>query len=289
MSGSLIGIFLTVAGIVVGTDSAAPGRSHSTGVSQTRVEKACRTGPRTVAVMQGWFGEDLSLNHAFHVVCRELARSKKVTLDRQADRAMQQVEQRYRRHLGTLPALVPELPPPLQPHVAYVAVAGFDGVNPALTVRELRWGKKEDGRWRLETERAAYLDLRGCGLRFIGTHTIAKMLLDGAGPFETDQPRPEVAAGREVDGLSKREECRASTFTVQEAKALYVTAVRATIDHAGRFLVDATEVGGRLHLLTIPPTGPVQEAFLSPEEYVGETSSPNADGPAEQTTREPAQ
>lgn len=64
-----------------------------------------------------------------------------------------------------------------------------------------------------------------------------------------------------------------STFSIEDAKVLYKTAVRLTIDHAEQFFIQNGAVGGRLHLLTIPLEGSVEEEWIDPERYIGEATS----------------
>ena len=185
MLGSLIGIFLTSAGIVIGADSAV---SDSGWTGATRAEKVCKLSRRSVAVMQGWYGEQLHLARRFHKICAELSRSsKRIMLDRQADRLIGKLEQAYREHIGPLSPNMANLPSPSSQHVMYVTVAGFDRDIPLSTVRELRWVKNRKGRWRLTTERNPYLSVQRCGVRFIGENTIANMLLEGREYFDKER------------------------------------------------------------------------------------------------------
>jgi Proteasome subunit len=271
MLGSLIGIFLTSAGIVIGADSAVPGSSW---LDPTRVEKACKPSRRSVAVMQGWYGEQLYLARRFHDSCRELTRSSKsISVERQADRLIRKLQKAYKEHIGPLPPNMANLPPPSRRHVSYLAVAGYDGRTPVATVRELRWEKSPDGKWQLITERSDYLSFEQCGAKFVGETTIATMLLDGTEYFDKEKDRPEVLAGRKVNLVSKQGDCASSFFSVQEAKNLYKFVVRMTIDHAGDFLIDNGDVGGRLRVFTIPLSGSIKEELIDPEQYVRDPSS----------------
>lgn len=270
MLGSLIGIFLTSAGIVIGADTAL---SDLHGPATTRVEKACKPSQRSIAAMEGWYGEDLYLHRRFHDACRELSRLRKpISIERQADRLIQKLQKAYKDHLGPLPRTITTLPSPSRQHVMYVTVAGFDGTTPVATGRALRWEKNPQGKWEVITERTSYLSFQGCGAKFVGETTIATMLLDGAEYFDRAKDRAELSAGRTVARLSRQEECAQSSFSVEEAKALYKTSVRMTIDHGEHFLVDTRNVGGRLRLFTIPLVGSIEEETVEPEQYVGDDS-----------------
>ncbi len=41
-------------------------------------------------------------------------------------------------------------------------------------------------------------------------------------------------------------------------------------DMESQFTIENGTVGGRLHLLTVPPEGAIEEELIDPEQYVGE-------------------
>jgi len=267
MLGTLIGIFITSTGIVVGADSVlwgsrAPGPTH--------VEKTCQPSQRSVAVLEGWYGEGLYLHRRFHEACRTLQRtSKALSVEGQADRLIDTLRRAYRDRSGALPLNAASLPLPSSKHVASIAVAGFDGAIPMVTVRELRWEKNRKGQWRVIGERVGKLSFQGCGAEFLGEDGIASLLLDTSLHFEREKRRPAAQAAGKANHLRKEENCFRSAFTADQAKTLYKTAVRLTIDHGDEFMILSGTVGGRLHLLTIPAEGTVEEELVDPEQYVG--------------------
>ncbi len=266
MLGTLIGIFITSAGIVIGADTVLLGSGTA---ELTRADKTCRTSPRSVATLQGWYGEQLYLHKHFHDSCRKLARSSKpLSLEAQVDALMKKLQQKYRERTGALPLNATSLPPPLTDHVVSVAVAGFEGAVPSVTVRELRWEKQSKGKWRLVTERKGKLSFQGCGVKFLGEDAIAALLLDTSPHFEKEKHRPEARAGIKANLLYKEDNCMSSSFSIDEAKALYKLAVRMTIDHGERYQIENGAVGGRLHLLTIPIAGSIEEELVDPEQYL---------------------
>jgi hypothetical protein len=270
MFGTLIGIFITSAGIVVGADSALWGSSTS---GPTRVEKTCQPSPRSVASLEGWYGEDLYLQRRFQQVCQALGRSSKaLSVEGQADRLLEQLRRAYQDHNRAFPLNATSLPSPSTKHVASLAVAGFDGAVPIVAVRELRWDKNRKGQWRIIGDQAGKLSFRGCGARFLGADGVASLLLDTSLHFEVEKRRPEVQAASRANRLHKEESCFLSTFSLDDATALYKTAVRLTIDHGEEYMIQNGAVGGRLHILTIPVNGPVKEEWVDPEQYVGEAS-----------------
>jgi hypothetical protein len=68
--------------------------------------------------------------------------------------------------------------------------------------------------------------------------------------------------------LRTEDNCFLSEFSVEDAKALYKLAVRATIDHGETLQIENGAVGGRLHLLTIPAEGPIEKVVIDPEQYL---------------------
>jgi hypothetical protein len=266
MFGTLIGIFITSAGIVIGADSVHWGASAP---GPTRVEKTCRPSPRSVAALEGWYGEQLYLHKQFREICQALGRSSTpLSLEEQADRLIKKLQQTYRDHTGPFPANASSLPPPSSKHIASIAVAGFDGPVPVVTVREMRWEKTRKGTWRLIAERTGKLSFQGCGAKFLGEAGIASVLLDTSLHFEQEKQRPEVRAALRANRLRLDENCSSSSFTVEDAKILYKTAVRVTIDHGDEFFIQNGSVGGRLHLLTIPADGAIEEESVDPEQYL---------------------
>lgn len=266
MFGTLIGIFLTSAGIVIGADTVLWGVGAS---GPTRGEKLCPTSERSVAVFEGWFGEDRALYKQFHDQCHALARSKKsLHLEVQADRLIQRLEQTYRERTGPFPAEAASLPPPVSKHVASVVVAGFDGTTPVVAVRELRWEKDRKGRWRLRAERVGKSSIDGCGAQFLGETGVAGSLLDTSPQFIQEKQRADVRAAIWANRMRAEESCFLSPFKTEEAKSLYKLAVRLTIDYGDMVHIDPGAVGGRLHLVTIPIEGDLQQERIDPEEYL---------------------
>ena len=57
-------------------------------------------------------------------------------------------------------------------------------------------------------------------------------------------------------------------MTIEDAKALYNTAVRMTIDHEEECQIENGTVVGLLHMPTIPTAGSIEEDVIDPEQYV---------------------
>lgn len=266
MFGTLIGIFLTSTGIMLGADTVLWG---SGAPNPSRIEKTCMPSQRTVAAFEGWYGERLSLHQQFQAVCKTLSRSRKpLSVDAQADLLIRKLLDRYREQQGPSTTPAAALPAPANPHIAFVAVAGFDGATPMAAVRELRWEKNRKGLWSVKTAPVWKLSFDGCGVRFLGDERVAALLLDTSGHFERDKQRPEVSRAIEANRLRAEDHCFLSAFSLVDAKVLYKLAVRATIDHAETFQMENGAVGGQLHLLTIPSDGPIEKIVLDPEQYL---------------------
>ena len=184
------------------------------------------------------------------------------------DKLIQKLQQKYRDHMGSFSPYTASLLPPLGKHVASVAVAGFDGTTSVVMVRELRWEKNRKRQWRLIAGRVGKLSFQGCGARFLGEDGIASLLLDASPHFEQEKRRPTVRAVSRANRLLKEDKCFSSVLTVDDAKILYKTAVRMTIDHGEEVHIENVAVGGRLHLLTIPPWGLSRRNLVDPEQYL---------------------
>lgn len=266
MFGTLIGIFLTSSGIMIGADTVLWGSSAP---HPTRIEKTCVPGKRSIAAFEGWYGERLSLHQQFQAVCKTLSRSRKpVSVDEQADLLIRKLFDKYRADRGTLSTAPAAAPVPENPHIAFVAVAGFDGATPMVAVRELRWEKTRTGQWQVKTARVGKLSFDGCGARFLGNDGVAALLLDRSVHFNRDKQRPEVSRAIEANRLRTEDDCFLSDFSVEDAKALYKLAVRATINHGETLQIESGAVGGQLHLLTIPTDGPIEKVVIDPEQYL---------------------
>lgn len=266
MFGTLIGIFLTSTGIMIGADTVLWGSNTP---HPTRIEKTCMSSQRSIAAFEGWYGEGLSLHRQFQSVCQTLSRSRKpVSVEEQADLLIRKLFDKYREQQGPRITSASAMPAPADPHIAFVAVAGFDGVMPLAAVRELRWEKTRKGQWNVKTARVGKLSFDGCGVRFLGDERVAALLLDRSGHFERDKQRPEVSRAIEANRLRAEDHCFLSAFSVEDAKVLYKLAVRATIDHGEAFEMENGAVGGQLHLLTIPTEGPIERIVIDPEQYL---------------------
>ena len=266
MFGTLIGIFLTSTGIMIGADTVLWGSSAP---HPSRIEKTCLPSQRSVAAFEGWYGEGLSLHQQFQAVCKTLSRSRKpVAVEAQADLLIRKLFDRYREQEGQPTTPAAARPAPANPHIAFVAVAGFDGTVPIVAVRELRWEKTHKGQWSVNTARVGKLSFDGCGARFLGDDGVAALLLDTSVHLDRYKQRPEVSRAIEANRLRADDTCFLSTFSVEDAKVLYKLAVRATIDYGETFQIENGAVGGQLHLLTIPPEGPIERVVIDPEQYV---------------------
>ena len=266
MFGTLIGIFLTSTGIMIGADTVLWGSSAP---HPSRIEKTCVSSQRSIAAFEGWYGERLSLHQQFQAVCKTLSRSRKpVPVEEQADLLIRKLFDRYRADTGAPSTSAAELPAPGNAHIAFVAVAGFDGATPLVAVRELRWEKTRKGPWIVKTARVGKLSFDGCGARFLGEDAVAALLLDRSARFDRDKQRPEVSRAIEANRLRAEDNCFLSAFSVEDAKVLYKVAVRATIDHGETLQIENGAVGGQLHFLTIPFEGPIEKVVIDPEQYL---------------------
>jgi hypothetical protein len=266
MFGTLIGIFLTATGVMIGVDPVLWG---STAPQPTRIDKTCAPSQRSIAAFEGWYGEQLSLHRQFQSVCKTLSRSRKpVSVDEQADLLMRTVFDKYREQTGSASSSAAGMSVPVNTHIAAVVVAGFDGTIPMAAVRELRWEKNRKGEWPVMSGRIGKLSFDGCGARFLGADGVAALLLDRSAHFDRDKQRPPVSRAIEANRLRAEDHCFMSAFSAEDAKAVYKLAVRSTIDHGEMLQIENGAVGGQLQLFTIPAEGPIGKEVLDPEQYL---------------------
>lgn len=258
MHGTLIGVFITSLGIVIGTDTRIWGPGVAPG---STVDKTCQPSPRTVAALQGWYGfppirgVEAQLLRRFRVTCAELGKqSTSKSVSALADLLMNGLQEEMTPYLMVVP---PSFKPPLapDPHLVYLTVAGFEASAPVVTVRELRF-VSVGTRWGVFQREASGLGLTTCGARFHGEDVVAVYLMRGDKRIPTkERDRQEVKAAR-----SPGFNC--SLFSPDNAKALFRTAVRLTQELGPSLGIPEGRVGGDLYLHTIDAKGKVtREVF----------------------------
>jgi hypothetical protein len=259
MHGTLIGVFVTTAGLLVGADTAVTGGDAKTGQA---FDKTCWTSDRTVATIQGQYGfvdarsgAKAPLVSIFRDTCDRWRLSRIAPSSISAQVA--QLTAQLRAALGDYLRIVApgDFKPPFgnDLHVLYVMVAGYEHSLPVAMAREVRLVPAGGGRW-AAVDRESSVGLTRCGARFHGEDKVAAALLSSArdARVPTEQWQlPEVVAGR----IANAGDC--SRLTPDLAKKLFVTVVRSTIQLGSAFGISRGVVGGPLQLIEIHPNGEI--------------------------------
>jgi hypothetical protein len=257
MHGTLVGVFVTVVGIVVGVDSAVTGPGVPFG---TTVQKYCEISD-SVATIQGKYAfpivEDAQapLLERFHATCDELRESvPRITIDQEADLLIERLQNDLADYLRALRSKNQPFEPPFgrDPHIVYVMVAGYEHGMPFVAVRELTVRRRES-QWETIIANVPALNpltsTHFCGLRFQGEIRPIIYLLKTPSAFGTPET-PDTISAREM--FAGR-----CALTPEGAKRFFVSAVQTIILHGSVFGIPAGSVGGPLQLDEIRADGQI--------------------------------
>jgi hypothetical protein len=138
-------------------------------------------------------------------------------------------------------------------------------------VKEILWNRTSKGDWELVIKRSL-LSFSGCGAKFLGHDKVANFLLQRSlSPLSSidEYKKSEALAGRIANLMQETNNCPTVTFTVEDAKALYKTAMRASMTYGPKIDSAAREgiIGGTLRLFTISPNGIIKIETVKPTDY----------------------
>lgn len=255
---TLIGVFITPDGIVVGTDTAVSNRA---GQESTR-QKHCVTGPRAVATLQGVYEltdvetkATVALYEHFRDFCARTDRSDlPVTLRGQAEYIAETLRTALDRFLGDVPAAEVVRRYASSEVVARVAVSGYDEQGPASVVIGL--GVATDvatNRWETQVRDLARLTLRECGARFHGQEVVVEALrrsTDARVPA-AERQKPDVVR------LTSLLRGTCSDVSVRSAQRMFTDAARLTVTLGNRFGIPQGSVNLPLDIVVIPRSGTI--------------------------------
>lgn len=266
MFGTLIGIFITSTAIVIGADSAA---SVDDGTVEYIREpgKTCRTGPASVATIQGHYKIEFGptgavwLIDSFHEICESLEK-KVVPLEKQAHMIMEKLQTQLNEQLSKIDQTHVNKLFHKSPHINYVSVSGYEKGDPTVVVQELMLDRTEDGRWTTTVSAMPNLIPRKCGVRFHGEDWMANYLL---GDFYGPLPFSPSALDREavVAGFRVAQTGGCLELTEEKAIKLFDTAVRLTTKYGHKKGMQGGHVGGRRDIWVIPVNGDAKYNPLS--------------------------
>jgi hypothetical protein len=241
---TLIGVFLTPEGIVVGVDTAVSGPS----AAFAKAQKYCQSGASSVAMLQGHYGVRPGVLlrpqvvEAFRATCEALRRSPS-THRLQAAALARSVGTAVERLLDTTAAAIP----PDERHVASITVAGYERSAPQVVVFEVR-ARVGQRRPEIVTRRVE-AGFERCTALFQGEVGVTRFLRSsrpGEAPADLEWSGDELRLLRQADG-----DC--TGWSIPAAKALFRTAIDATMKYGAFYGVPSTAVGRPFDLVTIRP------------------------------------
>jgi hypothetical protein len=252
---TLIGVFITPDGIVVGADTAVSSRR-----GQSIREKYCVTGPRSVATLQGVYEltdtetqATVALYDHFRDFCAQIDRTQlPPTLRGKAEFIADALRTALETFLKSVPAEAVVQRYASSPIVARIAVSGYDEDEPASVVVELGVAAdRTTNRWEARVRDLSRVTFRDCGVRFHGQDVVVQALrrsTDARVPVRERQ-RPEVEKLASLLGGSCAD---ASTRSVPR---MFTEAARLTITLGAQFGIEPGLVNLPLDIIVIPRSG----------------------------------
>jgi hypothetical protein len=254
---TLIGVFITPDGIVIGADTAL----SNLGGQVASQQKYCVTGPRSVATMQGayWLEDTVTkatveLHNRFRDLCAEVGSSlSPMTLQQQADHIANALRADLVEFLQRLPA-ADVISYASTPIVARVAVSGYGERGPESVVVGLGIAiDRPTNRWEAQVRPLARLTFSECGVRFHGQESVVTVVKTDKGIRipKADIQQPDVTRLAAL----LRGEC--GETTIRSAPAMFLQAVRLTITLGTGFGVPQGAVGLPVDIVVIPRDGAI--------------------------------
>lgn len=256
---TLIGVFITPDGIVVGADTAVSNRA---GQESTR-EKYCVTGPRTVATLQGVYElidtetkTSVALYEHFRRLCAEVDRTRLPrSLRGQATAIADRVRAELVAFLETVPAADVVRRYASSPLVARVAVTGYDDNGPGSVVVGVGVATEaKTNRWQVQVNGLPGPTFQMCGARFHGQDVVVSAARSG-----TDVRIPAAERKKEsVVRLSAALRGGCAGTSVKSAPALFREAARLTMALGTSFGIPRGSVNLPLDIVVIPAVGTIE-------------------------------
>ena len=256
---TLIGVFITPDGIIVGADTALSNRAGPL----TNQQKYCVTGPRSVATLQGAYilrdlvtQATIELYERFRDLCSRIDGTlPAMTLRAQAEYIANTLKADLITFLEGLPAAEVLYMYSSSPVVARIAVTGYGDSGPESVVVGLGIAtEKRTNRWEAQVRDLPRLTFASCGVRFHGHEVVVAALgrdTDARVP-RTDRQQPDVAR------LSALVRGGCAEASVHTAPAMFVQAMRLTTMLGDRYGIPKGSVGMPVDVVVIPRDGPVE-------------------------------
>lgn len=254
---TLIGVFITPDGVVVGSDTAIMSRRGA----QPARQKYCVTGPRAVATMQGVYEltdtetqTTIALHDHFRQFCAQIDRTQlPATLRGQAEYIAGELGLGLTAFLKDVPAAEIVSMYSSSPIVARVAVSGYDedGRPRSVVVGIGIATDAATNRWQVRVRDLSSLTFSDCGVRFHGQEVVVLALqrsTDARVPA-AERQKPEV---QKLSGLIGGSCANAS---IRSAPGMFTEATRLTVTHGAGFGIAPGVVNIPLDIVVIPKTG----------------------------------
>lgn len=256
---TLIGVFITPDGIVIGADTALSDLGGQLGSQQ----KYCIAGPRAVATMQGsYLLEDVvtkatvELHNRFRELCAQVGSSlSAMTLRQQAEHIANALRADLVAFLERLPAAAVVSTYASKPVVVRVAVTGYGDSGPESVVLGLGVAvDRKTNRWEARVEPLARLTFSDCGVRFQGQDGVVAVLRTDTG---VRIPRAELQQA-DVAKLAAVLKGSCAGASIASAQEMFVQAVRLTVTRGANFGVPPGTVSLPVDIVVIPRDGAIE-------------------------------
>lgn len=255
---TLIGVFITPDGIVIGADTALSNAAGHMGSQK----KYCVTGPQSVATLQGSYllqdvvtKATIELYERFRDLCSHLgAPARSGTLREQAEYIANALKIDLVAFLKGVPADEVIRMYASTPIVARVAVTGYtDGVPESVVIGIGIATDRATSRWEAQVRDLPRLTFGECGVRFQGQESVVTALRadTDARITRAERQQPDVAR------LSTLIRGKCVDVSVRTASAMFVHAVRLTMTLATDYGIPKGTVGMPVDVIVIPREGPV--------------------------------
>ena len=260
---TLIGVFITPDGIVIGADTAL----SNLGGQVASQQKFCLTGPQSVATMQGayWLEDTVTkatveLHNRFRDLCAEVGNAlSPMTLQQQANHIATALRVDLVEFLQQMPA-ADVIKYASAPVVARIAVSGYGDRGPESVVVGLGIAiDKPTNRWEVQVRPLARLTFSACGVRFHGQESVVSVLQTDKGVRipRAELQQPDIARLAAL----LRGDC--GDASIRSATAMFVQAVRLTLTLGPGFGVPQGTVSMPVDIITIPRDGSIETTRIT--------------------------
>jgi hypothetical protein len=260
---TLIGVFITPDGVVVGADSAVSSRR-----GQTTRQKYCVTGPRAVSTLQGVYeltdtetNATVALYDEFREWCARIDRTQlPATLRGQAQFIAEALQDSLDTFLKDVPAVEIVRQYGSNPVVARIAVSGYDEHGPGSVVVGLGIATdRRTNRWETQIRNLPNLTFQECGARFHGQEVV---ILSLKSAHDLRVPKPERQK-REVEKLKSLAGGSCSDVSSRLAPSLFAEGARLTVAYGKGFGIQPGVVNLPLDVIVIPKNGTLDVTRLN--------------------------